>query len=455
LTQTCPATTYDVPNLYAQNAEAFRCRDAEVLLVGPAETGKTYGLLWKLHLCALKYPGASLVILRKTLTSTYSTVLVTFQEKVLGEEPPIIAYGGEKPQWFAYPTGARIWVAGLDKSSRILSAEHDVVYVNQAEELTLDEWETLTTRTTGRAGHMPYSQTIGDANPTYPTHWMYQREGISRFYSWHRDNPTLYDHDADEWTEQGEETRVRLASLTGLRRVRLFEGRAMQAEGAVYDGYSEALHHIDRFDIPADWRRIRTVDFGYTNPFVCQWWAIDHDGRMFMYREIYHTQGLVEDYARDIVRLSEGESIEATVCDHDAEDRATLERHGVPTVPAKKDISPGLQAVASRLSKAGDNRARLFVLRDSLVEEDKALARDYKPTCTAHEFPAYVWPQAKDGKPIKEVPVDVDNHGMDAMRYGVMCVENPIAPNIQIVRSAASLYGSRERPVRGLYGGRR
>jgi len=412
--------TYDVPSFYGDNRDAFRCRDAEVLLIGPAETGKTFGLLWKLHLCALKYRKASIVILRKTLTSTYSTVLVTFQEKVLGESAQIDTYGGEKPQWFDYPTGARIWVAGLDKSSRILSAEHDVIYVNQAEELTLDEWETLTTRTTGRAGHMPYSQTLGDANPTYPTHWMYHRKGIARFYSWHRDNPTLYDHEEEDWTTQGEVTRTRLAALTGLRRVRLFEGRAVQAEGVVYDGYSEALHHIDPFEIPADWRRIRAIDFGYTNPFVCQWWAIDHDGRMYLYREIYHTQRLVEDHARDIVRLSAGERIEATVCDHDAEDRATLERHGVSTVAARKAVSVGIQKVQARLRKAGDNRARLFVMRDALAEEDRGLRREYKPTCTAHEFPAYVWPEARDGKPIKEAPVDVDNHGMDAMRYGVM-----------------------------------
>ena len=58
-------------------------------MVGPAETGKTIAQLWKLHVLAFKYPKASLVILRKTLTSTYSTVLRTFQEKVLGDDAPV------------------------------------------------------------------------------------------------------------------------------------------------------------------------------------------------------------------------------------------------------------------------------------------------------------------------------------------------------------------------------
>jgi hypothetical protein len=77
----------------------------------------------------------------------------------------------------------------------------------------------------------------------------------------------------------------------------------------VYEGWDRAVHLIDRFDIPADWRRIRSIDFGYTNPFVCQWWAIDPDGRMYRYREIYRTRRLVSDHAAEIRKLSAGESI--------------------------------------------------------------------------------------------------------------------------------------------------
>jgi predicted transcriptional regulator len=40
------------------------------------------------------------------------------------------------------------------------------------------------------------------------------------------------------------------------------------------------------------------VDFGYTNPFVMQWWAEDPDGRLYLYREIYRTRRLVEDHAK-------------------------------------------------------------------------------------------------------------------------------------------------------------
>jgi phage terminase large subunit len=73
----------------------------------------------------------------------------------------------------------------------------------------------------------------------------------------------------------------------------------------------------------------------------------------------------------------------AVICDHDAEDRATLERHlGMTTSRATKDVSPGLQAVVARLRVAGDGRARLFYLRDSLPSRDRMLEERKRPTCT-------------------------------------------------------------------------
>lgn len=119
------------------------------------------------------------------------------------------------------------------------------------------------------------------------------------------------------------------------------------------------------------------------------------------------------------MRPSENERIETTVCDHDAEDRATLERYGVPTVAAYKAVATGIEAVQSRLRMAGDKRPRLFLLKDSLVERDESLVAAHKPTCTEEEIPVYSYPKGADGKPLKEEPVKMDDHGCDAMRYGV------------------------------------
>ena len=73
----------------------------------------------------------------------------------------------------------------------------------------------------------------------------------------------------------------------------------------------------------------------------------DEDGRAFLYRELYQTKRLVEDHAREIVGLSTGETTEASVSDHDAEDRETLHRHEVITNIADKRISLGIECVTT------------------------------------------------------------------------------------------------------------
>jgi len=410
--------------LKAQRAQTKNCqfrgaalrlqteRAHEVIISGPAETGKTLAALYKLNRLAHEYRGMQGAIVRKVRASMDSTCLMTWAK--VGTDYTI--YGGQKAEWYDYPTtGARVWVCGFDKPGKILSGEFDFIYVNQSEELTLDDFETLTTRATGRAGHADWSQVFGDCNPGGASHWIKNRPSLALLESRHEDNPSLYTDDG-KLTAQGIRTMAVLDALTGVRYQRLRLGRWVNAEGAVYE-YDAALHLIDPFPIPAEWRRIRAIDFGYTNPFACQWWALDGDGRMYLYRELYGTQRIVEDWAADIKRLSEGEAIEATVADHDAEDRATLERHGVATIAANKDVSPGIQAVQARLRKAGDGKPRLFVMRGALDQADPQLLEKRKPISTEQEFDVYLWPKGADGKPMKEQPVKEHDHGMDAMRY--------------------------------------
>lgn len=403
-------------------ARMYADTSSEVMLSGPAETGKTYAALYKVDTFLRAYPGAQVTVARKVRATMLPTVLKTY-ERVRAIKGGVTPYGGQQPEWYDYENGSRLWVAGLDNPGKALSSERDMIYVNQAEELDIQDWETLSTRVTGRGAVAPWTQLLGDCNPGAPQHWIKHREGLTFYESRHEDNPTLYDEQGNA-TPQGIKTISVLDRLTGVRYLRLRKGIWAGAEGMVYDGYDPAIHLIDPFPIPSDWRRIRSIDFGYTNPFVCQWWAIDHDGRMYLYREIYMTQRTVDEHAPIIDKHSAGETYEVTVADHDAEDRATLERKGIRTRRARKEISVGIQKVQDRLKRAGDGKPRLFMLKDSLVEKDLSLEERTKPTCTEEEIVNYVWPKAQDNRPIKEVPIDIDNHGMDCTRYAVMYVDN-------------------------------
>jgi phage terminase large subunit len=285
-----------------------------------------------------------------------------------------------------------------------------------------------------------FQQLLADTNPDADSHWLHKRaqDGSTRMlHSLHSDNPRLIDDDGDR-TEFGEAYLGRLDRLTGVRRLRLVDGRWVAAEGVIYEEWSPATHLVDRFDVPDDWPRWWAVDFGYRNPFVLQCWAVSPDGQLVLYREIYHSQRLVEDHARRILEVvaPDGEWLEpapfAVVCDHDAEDRATLERHlGRSTVPAHKAVTEGIQAVQARMRVAGNSKPGLVIMRDSVVDVDPDLVDSGKPTCTADEIPSYVWAPPAPGRAPKEEPVKIDDHGSDALRYIVAEVDLGGRPRVR------------------------
>lgn len=389
----------------------------EIVLVGAAGTGKTLAILDFLNEVAWTYPGARILIVRKVRADLADSVLVTFERDILGEDNPICAGAQRQNRMvYRYPNRSEIALVGMDRPGRVLSAEYDVIYVPECVQLSEGDWETLIMR--NRSTAVPFQLVIGDTNPDRPNHWVRQRERDGRLLlltTYHEDNPKYWD--GDDWTEDGRRYVLgKLDRLTGLRRKRYREGLWVLAEGAIYEDWRHDVHVIDRFDIPAEWRRVRVVDFGYTNPFVCQWWALDGDGRMYLYREIYATGRLVSDLAREINALSAGERILTTVCDHDAEGRAQLEAAGISTVAAEKAVKTGIEAVALRLRAAGDGRPRLFLFRDALVAADADLLEGKLPVRTADEVEGYVW----DAQASREQPVKEHDHGLDAMRYAVM-----------------------------------
>lgn len=403
----------------------FLCTDNEVMLDGPAGTGKSLGALQKLHRNAIKYGGCRQLMVRKTRASLTQTGMETFEKKVLRGGP--VRFHTTQ-QEYQYPNESVVVVGGMDKDSKVMSSEYDTIYAQEATELSEAEWEALTTRL--RNGVIPHQQLIGDCNPGPPTHWINRRcnsGATTRILSRHEENPALFDGEA--WTPFGREYIARLDALTGVRYLRLRKGIWCAAEGQVYEEWDAALHLIPAFEIPADWPRYVLVDFGYTNPFVCQWWAMDGDGRLFRYREVYMTGRLVEEHAAHILALH-GKEPKPTmvITDHDAEDRGTFEKHtGWKTKAAAKEVKAGIDSVKARLKKAGDGKPRIFLMQDARVELDQSLRDAGKPTCTEEEFDTYVW----DTRPtalLKEQPVKADDHGMDCVRYLCRTLDGKPAP---------------------------
>lgn len=414
----------------------FEHRGPEVLIAGAAGTGKTVSALAKLHITCLLVPGVQALVVRQTHASLTASTLVAFEQIVA--QPEIAAgecvwFGGSgsKPAGYRYKNGSMIMVGGMDNPGKVLSMSLDRILVDEADQISQTAYETLLTRLRGTAP--TYKQLVAACNPAHPEHYLKERaddpaQDLTLYTSLHQDNPYLYNRDGTP-TEAGADYVALLAKLTGIRRARYYEGRWQSAEGLVWDVWDDAHNLVDA--LPAgheSWRQFWTVDFGYSNSFVWQRWLVDGDGRLWLTHEIARRQRLVEDHARDILALmkaNEWTRPEAIVCDHDAEDRATLERHlGMPTVAARKDVILGVQAVYSRVRQAGDGRPRLLVLRSALIRNDPLAKSDKRPRGFAAEVTGYVWSveRGTDGRP-KEVPLKLNDHSCDAARYAVMYLD--------------------------------
>lgn len=418
-------------------------RDSEVLVAGPAGTGKSRACLEKIHLVAKLHPKTRILVCRKTQVSLAPSALKTYREHVATLELQlghVIFHGGgpQDPPQYRYinqvtgETESTITIAGLDKPTKIMSTEFDLVYIQEATELDITDWEFLLTRL--RNWNISYQQLIADCNPDTPTHWLKQRcdQGKTRMlHSRHEDNPVLFDEDGTS-TPRGAAYMEKLDALTGVRKLRLRDGKWVAAEGQIFEDWAEGTHLAQPFEVPKEWPRYWGVDFGFTNPFVLQCWAEDPDGRLVMYREIYQTRRLVEDHAAHILNIvapknAAGRRVwkepkpQWVVCDHDAEGRETLKRHlGLPMRNAKKDVEDGIQAVQKRLRVAGDGRPRLYLMRHCVVKRDPTLEDAKKPTCTQEEIPGYVWDDSSKSDTEKETPNKENDHGCDTIRYVVM-----------------------------------
>jgi phage terminase large subunit len=411
---------------YGAARDFFYSKEPEIIISGPYDTGKTLTALHKLNILLAMFPKSRGLMTRKTYKSLVNSAVVTFEERVHGGRIgmpgyPITKLGKSAPDWYDYPNGSRLVLGGMDNPAKTLSAEYDFGYVNQAEELLEDEWQALTRACSGRAGNAPYTQLMGDCNPDVPRHWILKRPRLKLYESRHEDNPTIYDQATGELIAP--ERMEALDAMTGVRYKRGRLGLWVGREGQVYE-FDPAVHLINREDCPRFVRLYRVIDFGYTNPFACQWWGEDSDGRLYMYREIYMSQRTVKVHSLQIKELSVGETYACpAICDHDAEDRATLEENGIPTIAADKRVSVGIEKVQERLKVAGDGKPRIFIVRDSLVEVDQRMIELKRPHCTQDEFAGYVWPTQKADRAADERPVKADDHGMDDIRYLVMRVD--------------------------------
>jgi phage terminase large subunit len=391
---------------------------AEALLEGPFETGKTLAALQVLHERLWQYPGARGLIIRKTYKSLVQSAIVTYEKKILPVDVESSAslvkkYGGEKPEFYDYHNSSRLVCGGLDNADKVLSSEYDFIYINQLEEIDLDDYEKLTSRASGRAGNAPFAQVLGDCNPSYPTHWILQRERLKRFPQRHEHNPVLFNQETGELTEQGVITMATLDAMTGVRYLRGRKGIWAAAEGVIYDNW-DALNVTEEAEYNPDLDVYWAVDDGYVygqgpgtisyHPRVVLFMQATAIGGVNVFDEYYACHELSEVTIENCLAKPYSPPSVCYVDSSAAELKGRLWNKGIQTVGATHKVEEGIKNL--RRMVCDGNGIRLFRIHPRCMNLNREMS-SYRYDDDSHAA------SIGERKPLK-----VDDHGTDAARYG-------------------------------------
>lgn len=414
--------------------EFFLSRARHTAYGGARGGGKSWAMRRKFILLALRYPGLSLLLLRRTLPELRENHLIPMQRELYG-----FAVYNSAERVFRFPNGSRIKLGYCDTMQDVYQyqgQEYAVIGLEEATHFTEEQMRFLTTcnRTTRKdfSPRMYYT-----CNPGNVGHAWVKRLFIDRLYA-ENENPDdylfiparIYDNkvllDADpNYIRQLE------ALPEELRRAHL-DGDWDVHAGQYFREFSRDRHVIEPFEIPSWWRRFRSMDWGYNDPCCVLWHAVDGENRVYTYRELYVRETRAGEVASMVLELSRGESISYTVASPDmwqkrgavlsgaggfeGETLAELfTSSGLSLTPADNSRVPGWNRVRDFLAVAPDGRPNWLCFSDcrNLIRQLPAL-----------QFDQHNREDAADG----------DDHAPEALRYALM--SRPHAGKQPIIRKA-------------------
>ncbi len=392
--------------------ELFYTRGREILLAGPAGTGKTRAVLEKMYLCMQKYSSMRCLLARKTRASLTQSALVTLEEKVLPAGHPMrrgVTRG--RRTGYVLGNGSELVLGGLDNADRVMSSEYDMILVCEATEITLSDWEKLLTRL--RHGVMPYQQAVAECNPSHPGHWLNVRADaglMQRLISRHVDNPVFFNRRTGKFTVAGQTYLSTLERLSGVRRKRLLEGLWAAPEGLVYEAFADHVisgppENAGEGSSAKPVAVCAGVDWGWRDPAAALVGVVRADGRLYVVEEFYARRMPLEELVEKIVALLKRWNVEWCFADRSRPDlinmmcRQDVACRKAPLV----SIAAGISVVESRLLA---DKLKIYSCCHNLIQE--AAEYQYGPDQTLEK---------------KMIPQAGGDHAMDALRYMITGLE--------------------------------
>lgn len=188
------------------------------------------------------------------------------------------------------PTGQKILFKGLDDAYKITSitVEHGYLcfaWMEEAFECSEEDFDRVDESLRGQLPDGYFIQWSISLNPWDSSCWI-----KSRFFDKPNDNvlamTTTYLQ--NEWLSDADRERFDDMKRNNPQRYKVAGlGQWGVAAGQYFSEWDEGKHIVKPFEIPAEWTKFRSMDFGQAKPYCVLWWAVDYDGNLWCYRELY------------------------------------------------------------------------------------------------------------------------------------------------------------------------
>jgi phage terminase large subunit len=355
---------------------------AEKIVVnqGGTRSGKTYSILQVILVYCFQNTGKLIDVVRKTQAELWSTALLDWIE--------ILQTAGIYNEKFHHKTkneffvnGNTIRFIGMDKASKKKGQKRDLLYINEANGLSLEDWVQLSIRTRGKI--------YIDFNPS-EYFWVNEHILEKRVGEYKLIKSTYLDN-YDFLTRDNINEIENLINIDDYYYKVYVLGELAVMKGKIYDKYD--IISPGDYDAISEDQKFYGLDFGYDHPMALM--EIKYvDGKVFE-REIYCEKKKTDENLIEFMLEKNVSMTEEIYADPAAPSSIfKLQDAGFNVWRAKKAVKEGIR-FCQQLPRA--------ISQDS-INHIRMMNR-------------YKWKQTSSGDVLAE-PVKLDDDTPDAMRYG-------------------------------------
>ncbi len=407
----------------------FRGRYRVVKGSRASKKSKTAALWFIFNL--MKFPGANLLVVRKTFCTLKNSCFTELKWAINRLQVGRFWDISESPLEMVFkPTGQRIYFRGLDDPNKITSITVAVgalcwLWVEEAYEINREQdFNMIDESIRGTVPEGLFKQVTLTFNPWNENHWLKRRffdvqvgtdESGAPIYAERvgdvsEDGEILAmttDYRCNEWLDESDRALFERMKINNPARYRVAGlGCWGSADGIVYNNFEVGNFNVDELRQSPSIKAVFGLDFGYTNdPSALFCGLADVSAmRLYVFDELYSVGLTNIQLFQQINRL--GYAKEKIIADSASpKDIAELRDLGLSRIRAAKK---GVGSV---------NHGIQFIKNFRIV---------IRPNCKnfIREITGYTWDTDRSGRQLN-VPVDSQNHLMDAMRYALEELNRP------------------------------